>query len=60
MAGRWCANKGGNSCYAENKMFTKYQLSAVAVASAAVLATLPGTSAAQQSLTVTSWGGATP
>ena len=39
-------------------MFAKFQLSAVAVASAAVLAVLPGTSAAQQSLTVTSWGGA--
>ena len=39
-------------------MFTKFQLSAVAVASAAVLSVLPATSSAQQTLTVTSAGGA--
>ena len=39
-------------------MFKKFHLSAIALASAAVLSLLPGTGAAQQSLTVASWGGA--
>jgi putative spermidine/putrescine transport system substrate-binding protein len=43
----------------ETSMFRKvFTRAHVAVASAAVLATLPGSRAAQQSLTVTSWGGA--
>ena len=39
-------------------MFNKIHLSALTVVGAAVIAILPATGAAQQSLTVASWGGA--